>query len=134
MSAPTAAAEASTQPPIPGAADPAEKHRLPALGGLAVSLGDEVVAVTVGPGEADEEVRAEVGALRRDWELWRPGCHLVEIPSARREPARPLVRYLQELRAAARPVAPPALGRRMDAGAPRMEAVKIARRARGTRV
>ncbi|WP_042378751.1 APC family permease [Streptacidiphilus melanogenes] len=65
----------------------------------AVSLGDEVLAVTVVPGEADEEERAAAESLRRDWELWQPGVPLVELPSARRELARPLVRYLRELRA-----------------------------------
>ncbi|SEK76733.1 APC family permease [Streptacidiphilus jiangxiensis] len=63
----------------------------------AVSLGDEVVAVTVVPGEADAEERTAAEALRRDWELWRPGVPLVEIPSARRELARPLVRYVRDL-------------------------------------
>jgi hypothetical protein len=65
----------------------------------AVSLGDAVVAVTVVPAEADAEERAAAGALRRDWELWRPGVPLVEVPADRRELARPLVRYLRALRA-----------------------------------
>ncbi|MEY9849467.1 amino acid transporter [Streptacidiphilus sp. BW17] len=65
----------------------------------AISLGDEVVAVTVVPAESDAEERAAAENLRRDWELWQPGVPLVEIPAARRELARPLVGYLRTLRA-----------------------------------
>ena len=66
----------------------------------AVSLGDEVVAVTVEPQESDAEERTAAEALRRDWELWAPGVPLVGIPSAKRELTRPLVGYLRELGAA----------------------------------
>lgn len=45
----------------------------------AVSLGDEVLAVTVVPTEPDAEDRQSVEALRRDWELWQPGVPLIEV-------------------------------------------------------
>ncbi|MEZ0094935.1 APC family permease [Streptacidiphilus sp. EB129] len=63
----------------------------------AVSLGDEVIAVTVVPEDTDAEDRAAAESLRRDWELWAPSVPLVDIPSPRRELARPLVGYLREL-------------------------------------
>lgn len=66
----------------------------------AVSLGDEVVAVTVEACEPDAEECAAAEALRRDWELWNPQVPLVSVVSARRELTRPLVGYLQELAAA----------------------------------
>jgi hypothetical protein len=65
----------------------------------AISLGDDVLAVTVVPAESDPEERAAAEALRRDWERWSPGVPLVEIPSERRELARPLVAHLRTLRA-----------------------------------
>ncbi|MFE3376899.1 APC family permease [Streptomyces anulatus] len=59
------------------------------------SLGDIVLAVTVThPGPED---RQALEALRRDWELWKPGIELVEIHSERRELGRPLSRYVTEL-------------------------------------
>ncbi|MGK5640608.1 APC family permease [Streptomyces sp. URMC 126] len=61
----------------------------------AVSLGDEVVAVTVtGP---DAEGRRAAESLRRDWELWNPGVDLVELPAATRALGRPIVDYVREL-------------------------------------
>ncbi|WP_316523459.1 APC family permease [Kitasatospora brasiliensis] len=59
----------------------------------ALSLGDEVMAVTV----VHEPAAAE--ALRRDWELWRPGVPLVEIPDGRRRLGRPIADFVNELRA-----------------------------------
>lgn len=57
----------------------------------ALSLGDEVLAVTV----VHEPAAAE--ALRRDWELWRPGVPLVEIPDAHRRLGRPIADFVNEL-------------------------------------
>ncbi|MFI7320104.1 APC family permease [Streptomyces venezuelae] len=62
----------------------------------AVSLGDEVRAVTVTYDEpADRETAA---ALRRDWELWNPGVDLVELPSARRTVGGPVAAYVGKVR------------------------------------
>ncbi|MER5642375.1 APC family permease [Kitasatospora sp. NPDC002227] len=66
----------------------------------AVSLGDEVVAVTVVHTEPDAEDRAAAEALRRDWELWHPGVPLVEVPDAHRRLGRPLAVYTNDLAAA----------------------------------
>ncbi|MFI9718412.1 APC family permease [Streptomyces sp. NPDC052396] len=61
----------------------------------AVSLGDEVVAVTVTP--SDGEGRRQAESLRRDWELWNPGVDLVELPSPTRALGRPIVDYVRDL-------------------------------------
>ncbi|MCD9141857.1 APC family permease [Streptomyces albireticuli] len=61
----------------------------------AVSLGDEVVAVTVA--QPDAEGRRAAESLRRDWELWDPGVTLVELPAATRALGRPIVAYVREL-------------------------------------
>ncbi|GHB59479.1 putative amino acid permease [Streptomyces cirratus] len=59
------------------------------------SLGDEVLAVTVThPAPEDRQV-AE--ALRRDWELWKPGVELVELSSEARSLGRPLSAYVRKL-------------------------------------
>ncbi|MFI2607132.1 APC family permease [Kitasatospora sp. NPDC018619] len=57
----------------------------------ALSLGDEVLAVTV----VHEPAAAE--ALRRDWELWRPGVPLVELPDGHRRLGRPIADFVNEL-------------------------------------
>ncbi|MEU8568789.1 APC family permease [Streptomyces pathocidini] len=64
----------------------------------AVSLGDEVRAVTVR--HADPEDRAHCEALELDWALWNPGVPLVQLPSARRTLGRPIAAYVRELAAA----------------------------------
>ncbi|UQI43795.1 APC family permease [Streptomyces sp. HU2014] len=61
----------------------------------AVSLGDEVVAVTVA--QPDAEGRRATESLRRDWELWDPGVALVELPAPTRALGRPIVAYVREL-------------------------------------
>lgn len=66
----------------------------------AVSLGDEVRAVTVC--HLDPEDLARTEALERDWALWNPGVPLVRIPSARHTVGRPVAAYVREV-AAARP-------------------------------
>ncbi|WP_327067426.1 APC family permease [Kitasatospora sp. NBC_01302] len=63
----------------------------------AVSLGDEVLAVTVVPTEPDAEDRQSLEALRRDWELWQPGVPLVEVTDAHRRLGRPLVGFVNGL-------------------------------------
>ncbi|MFF3686313.1 APC family permease [Streptomyces sp. NPDC002187] len=63
----------------------------------AVSLGDEVHAVTVC--HPDPEDRAQAEALARDWDLWNPGVPLVRIPSAHRALGRPIACYVHELAA-----------------------------------
>ncbi|WP_031078656.1 APC family permease [Streptomyces sp. NRRL S-118] len=64
----------------------------------AVSLGDEVRAVTVC--HQDPEDRAHGRALLRDWALWNPGVPLVALASARRTLGRPVAAYIRELTAA----------------------------------
>ncbi|MEU5426653.1 APC family permease [Streptomyces olivoreticuli] len=61
----------------------------------AVSLGDEVVAVTVA--QPDAEGRRAAESLRRDWELWDPGVDLVELPAPTRALGGPIVAYVREL-------------------------------------
>ncbi|MFB7514736.1 APC family permease [Streptomyces sp. NPDC056144] len=64
----------------------------------AVSLGDEVRAVTVC--HPDPEDREQTDALARDWALWNPGVPLVRLPAERRALGRPVSAYVRELRAA----------------------------------
>ncbi|MEU8545618.1 APC family permease [Streptomyces roseoverticillatus] len=61
----------------------------------AVSLGDEVIAVTAVQPDAEGARAAET--LRRDWELWNPGVGLVELPAPTRALGRPIVAYVHEL-------------------------------------
>ncbi|WP_078661587.1 APC family permease [Streptomyces sp. NRRL B-24484] len=65
----------------------------------AVSLGDEVQAVTVVHTAPDAEDRQAAEALRRDWELWRPGVPLVEIPDGHRRLGRPIADHVNALTA-----------------------------------
>ncbi|RST19612.1 APC family permease [Streptomyces sp. WAC05374] len=64
----------------------------------AVSLGDEVRAVTVCHQEPED--RAHTRALLRDWALWNPGVPLVALASARRTLGRPVADYVRQLAAA----------------------------------
>ncbi|MEW1638937.1 APC family permease [Streptomyces sp. NPDC093801] len=59
------------------------------------SLGDDVLAVTVTHPSPEDREAAE--ALRRDWELWKPGVELVELPSETRSLGRPLSAYVRKL-------------------------------------
>lgn len=61
----------------------------------AVSLGDEVRAVTVT--HPDEDDRAAASALRRDWELWNPGVELVELSTQHRAIGRPVSEYVRKI-------------------------------------
>jgi amino acid transporter len=65
----------------------------------ALSLGDEVRAVTVVHTAPDSEDRQLAEALRRDWELWQPGVPLIEVPDAHRRVGRPLVAFVNDLAA-----------------------------------
>ncbi len=59
------------------------------------SLGDEVRAVTITHSAPEDRQAAE--ALRRDWELWKPGVELTEITSQSRSLGRPVSVYVREL-------------------------------------
>ncbi|MFE3017696.1 APC family permease [Streptomyces sp. NPDC059256] len=61
----------------------------------AVSLGDEVRAVTVV--HQDEDDRAAARTLRRDWERWNPGVELVELATRRRTIGRPVSEYVSKI-------------------------------------
>ncbi|MFJ2476208.1 APC family permease [Streptomyces sp. NPDC087659] len=61
----------------------------------AVSLGDEVRAVTVC--HTDVEDHAATDALERDWALWSPGVELVRVSSERRSLGRPIAAYVRGL-------------------------------------
>ncbi|MFE7288845.1 APC family permease [Streptomyces noursei] len=63
----------------------------------AVSLGDEVIAVTVTYDTPEDRPATE--ALRRDWELWNPGVDLLELPSPTRSLGRPIADYVADLTA-----------------------------------
>ncbi|MFC7305802.1 APC family permease [Streptomyces monticola] len=65
---------------------------------VAVSLGDEVRAVTVC--HTDPEDRAATEALERDWSLWNPGVDLIRLPCDRRTLGRPIAAYVRDLAAA----------------------------------
>ncbi|MFF9573309.1 APC family permease [Streptomyces sp. NPDC014685] len=65
----------------------------------AVSLGDEVRAVTVC--HPDPEDLAATEALERDWALWNPGVQLVRLPFGRRSLGKPISAYVRALRDAA---------------------------------
>ncbi|MEU8619404.1 APC family permease [Streptomyces sp. NPDC048623] len=61
----------------------------------AVSLGDEVRALTVC--HSDPEDRTLTEALERDWALWNPGVPLVLLASEWRTLGRPITSYVREL-------------------------------------
>ena len=76
----------------------ASLSRLTAAGiEAALSLGDEVVAVTVCFADPDEEA-ADV-SFRQRWEQWHPNVPLVTLTSTHRSIAKPIVQYLNELEA-----------------------------------
>lgn len=64
----------------------------------AVSLGDEVRAVTVC--HPDPEDRAQLHALERAWAQWDPGVPLVRLACERRSLGRPIAAYVREVTAA----------------------------------
>ena len=76
----------------------AEVSRLTAAGlEAALSLGDEVVAVTVDFTDSADEA-ADV-SFRQRWEEWHPNVPLVTLTSTHRSIAKPIVRYLNQLEA-----------------------------------
>jgi amino acid transporter len=70
--------------------------RLTAAGiNTAISLGDDVVAVSVCFSEPDDEA-ADV-SFRHQWEKWRPNVPLITLRTAHRSITRPIVKYLCQL-------------------------------------
>jgi amino acid transporter len=61
----------------------------------ALSLGDDVIAVTICFGDPDDQ--AATDKLRAQWERWDPGVSLVTLYSTRRSLGEPLVDYLRTL-------------------------------------
>jgi len=76
----------------------ASMSRLTAAGiSTALSIGDEVVAVTVCFTDPEDEA-ADV-SFRDRWEQWHPNVPLITLRSANRSIAKPIVRYLSDLEA-----------------------------------
>jgi amino acid transporter len=74
--------------------------RLTAAGlSAALSLGDEVVAVTVCYAEPEDAQADE--RLRQEWENWHPGVPLITLHSSKRSLGPPVVNFLKELEQAA---------------------------------
>jgi amino acid transporter len=71
----------------------------------ALSLGDDVVAVTVVYTDSDDDADSGAGAPAPDasfheqWQAWRPEVPLITLRSAHRSLAKPIVHYLRELEA-----------------------------------
>jgi amino acid transporter len=61
----------------------------------ALSLGDDVIAVTICFGDPDDQ--AATDKLHAQWERWDPGVPLVTLYSTRRSLGEPLVDYLRTL-------------------------------------
>ena len=70
--------------------------RLTAAGiNTAISLGDDVVAVTVRFTDPDDEA-ADV-SFRHQWEEWHPSVPLITLRTTHRSITRPIVKYLCQL-------------------------------------
>ena len=71
----------------------------------ALSLGDNVVAVTVVYTDSDDDSDSETGAqapdasFREQWQAWRPEVPLITLRSVHRSLAKPIVHYLRQLEA-----------------------------------
>ena len=71
----------------------------------ALSLGDDVVAVTVVYTDSDGDSDSEAGAQTPDasfheqWQAWRPEVPLIALRSVHRSLAKPIVHYLRQLEA-----------------------------------
>jgi amino acid transporter len=63
----------------------------------ALSIGDDVVAVTVAFADPDEEA-ADI-SFRERWEEWRPNVPLITLHSTHRSITKPIVKYLGEIEA-----------------------------------
>ncbi len=64
----------------------------------ALSLGEDVIAVTVVFTDSDDDQAGDV-SFRDEWNEWRPEVQLVTLRSAHRSIARPIVSYLQSIEA-----------------------------------
>ncbi len=64
----------------------------------ALSLGDDVIAVTVVFTDSDDELPADV-SFRDEWNAWRPEVPLITLRSAHRSIAKPFVSYLRAVEA-----------------------------------
>jgi len=92
MPKPPAKAEALVVVPV------ASMSRLTAEGiSTALSIGDEVVAVTVCFTDPEDEA-ADV-SFRDRWEQWHPNVPLITLRTANRSIAKPIVKYLSQLEA-----------------------------------
>ena len=70
----------------------------------ALSLGDDVIAVTVVYTDSDDaddsgERTAPDASFREQWQAWRPEVPLITLRSAHRSLAKPIVHYLRQLEA-----------------------------------
>src|SRR5215472_12718594 len=65
----------------------------------ALSLGDDVLAVTVVFTEPDSEEPAPDVSFRDQWNAWHPEVPLVTLRSAHRSLAKPIVSYLRDIEA-----------------------------------
>ncbi len=92
MPKPPAKAESLVVVPV------ASMSRLTAEGiSTALSIGDEVVAVTVCFTDPEDEA-ADV-SFRDRWEQWHPNVPLITLRTANRSIAKPIVKYLSQLEA-----------------------------------
>jgi amino acid transporter len=64
----------------------------------ALSLGDDVIAVTVVFADADDEPPPDV-SFHEEWQAWRPEVPLITLRSAHRSIAKPIVSYLRSVEA-----------------------------------
>jgi len=71
---------------------------------VALSLGDDVIAVTVVFTDSDEEEEGEGApprdvSFRAEWSAWRPEVPLITLRTAHRSIAKPIVSYLRSIEA-----------------------------------
>ena len=65
---------------------------------VAMSLGDDVIAVTVVYTDSDDDSARDV-SFRQEWQAWRPEVQLLTLRSSHRSLAKPIVSYLQAVEA-----------------------------------
>jgi amino acid transporter len=63
----------------------------------ALSLGDEVIAITVSYSDPDADAEEANTRLRQQWDEWDPGVRLVSLHTDRRSLGPPIVDYLSDL-------------------------------------
>jgi amino acid transporter len=63
----------------------------------ALSIGDDVIAVTVVYTDSDDADPAADASFRDEWRQWRPEVPLVTLRSAHRSLAKPIVSYLRSI-------------------------------------